>query len=59
MSHNLAKHQRRSIRLKDYDYSQAGAYFVTLCIRNKECILGKVVDGEMMLNAYGRLVEEE
>ena len=59
MSGNYNKHQRRSIRLKDYDYSQAGAYFVTMCTYNKECILGKVVNGEMVLNEYGNVVEEE
>lgn len=59
MAHNPDKHQRRSIRLKDYDYSQAGAYFVTICTHNKECVLGNVVDGEMMLNEYGHAIEEE
>ena len=59
MSYDSDKHQRRSIRLKDYDYSQAGAYFVTLCTRNKECIFGKVVNGEMVLNKCGKVVEEE
>ena len=37
---------RKSIRLKDYDYSQNGAYFITLCIHNNECILGNVIVGE-------------
>ena len=59
MSHDSNKNQRHSIRLKDYDYSQAGAYFVTICTHNKECIFGKVVNGEMVSNEYGRVVEEE
>ena len=50
-------HHRRSIRLKNYDYSQTGYYFVTICIRNRECILGNVVDGEMQLSKIGQLVQ--
>ncbi|MGB2854964.1 MAG: transposase, partial [Dehalococcoidia bacterium] len=53
------KHRRHSIRLKDYDYSQAGAYFVTICTHNRELIFGDVVKGEMRLNEYGRVVETE
>ena len=48
-------HHRRSIRLKNYDYSQTGYYFVTICTRNRECILGNVVDGEMQLSKIGQL----
>jgi len=59
MSHNPEKHQRHSIRLKDYDYSQAGSYFVTICTYYKECIFGKVVNGKMVLNEYGKVVEDE
>lgn len=39
MSYDPDRHQRRSIRLKDYDYSQPGAYFVTICTRDRECLL--------------------
>ncbi len=49
------KYHRRSIRLKDYDYSQRGKYFVTICTRNKECILGDIIDGKMQLNKYGKI----
>jgi REP element-mobilizing transposase RayT len=49
---------RRSIRLKGYDYTQAGAYFVTLCARDRACVFGTVVGGEMRLNAYGRKVAD-
>jgi REP element-mobilizing transposase RayT len=48
-------HHRRSIRLKGYDYSQAGAYFITICIKNRECLFGKIVNGEMILNQYGNI----
>ncbi|MEZ4672356.1 MAG: hypothetical protein R3E39_31000 [Anaerolineae bacterium] len=41
---------RKSPRLKGYDYSQNGAYFVTICTQNRECLFGQVVDGEMHLN---------
>ncbi len=53
------KHHRRSIRLKGYDYSQPGAYFVTICAWNRECLFGDVVDGEMRLNDFGLIVYEE
>jgi REP element-mobilizing transposase RayT len=51
-----AIHHRRSIRLQGYDYSQAGAYFVTLCIQNRECLFGEIANGEMRLNDAGRMV---
>jgi len=59
MSYDSDKHQPRSIRLKDYDYSQAGAYFVTMCTYGKGSIFGNVVGGEMQLNECDRVVEEE
>ena len=49
------KHHRRSIRLKGYDYSQAGAYFVTICVHNGQSLLGKIEQNEMKLNASGQL----
>ena len=51
-------HHRRSIRLQGYNYAQAGAYFVTICTQNRECLLGKVVGGEMALNDAGRIAQE-
>lgn len=48
-------HHRRSIRLKGYDYTQAGGYFVTICTHRHESILGKVVDGKMQLSPYGQI----
>ena len=59
MHYNSEKHRRRSIRLQGYDYSQPGAYFVTICTRNKACLFGEVVDGDMVCNAYGHIVGEE
>lgn len=46
--------RRRSIRLKDYDYTKPGAYFVTLCTHERVCLFGTVAGGEMRLNEYGR-----
>jgi putative transposase len=51
------RHHRRSIRLKGYDYSQAGAYFVTICTQGRICLLGDVVNDQMELNNAGRLME--
>ena len=48
-------HHRRSIRLKGYDYTQAGAYFITLCTHNRLPLFGEIVNGEMQLNEYGRI----
>jgi len=39
MKYDPTKHHRRSIRLKGYDYHNAGAYFVTICTKNRECVL--------------------
>lgn len=49
----------KSIRLKGYDYSRAGAYFVTICTHNKECLFGSVMDENMVLNDFGRMVDVE
>ena len=57
-SENLQdRHHRRSIRMKGYDYSQPGAYFVTICTHGKQSLFGKIVDGEMQLNDFGKVVE--
>ncbi|HUK56276.1 MAG TPA: transposase [Nitrospiria bacterium] len=50
-------HHRRSIRLKGYEYSRTGAYFVTVCVKNRECLFGDIFDGRMVLNDAGRIVE--
>ena len=52
------KHHRRSIRLKDYDYSQPGAYFVTMVTWQRKVLFGDVVDGEMVLNEFGKIVQK-
>lgn len=52
------RHHRRSIRLKGYDYSQAGAYYVTIVARRRECLFGEVVNKEMILSRYGKIVQK-
>jgi len=59
MSDQSNESHRRSIRLKGYDYSQAGAYFVTICADGKECLFGEVESGVMRLNEYGEIVASE
>jgi putative transposase len=57
MTYNPAKHHRRSIRLRGYDYTSPGAYFVTICVQGQDCALGDVLDGEMTLSDAGRIVQ--
>jgi REP element-mobilizing transposase RayT len=52
-------HHRRSVRLQGYDYSQAGLYFVTICVQNRECLFGNVSDGKMILNETGQIAYNE
>jgi len=52
------KHHRRSIRLQGYDYSQEGAYYVTIVTYQRDCLFGEVVNGEMVLNEYGKIADE-
>ncbi len=45
--------------MKGYDYSQAGAYFITICTKNRECLLGEIKNGEIILNEYGEIARKE
>jgi len=56
--HDSKNPSRRSIRLQGHDYSQTGAYFITLCTRTQESLFGDIVDGSMRLNATGLIVAE-
>ena len=47
---------RRALRLRTYDYSQAGAYFVTLCVEDRRCLFGTITDGTLELNPTGRWI---
>ncbi|MBZ5670947.1 MAG: hypothetical protein LAO04_14615 [Acidobacteriia bacterium] len=53
------KHRRRSVRLRGYDYSQPGEYFVTLCTHEMQMLFGRVIDGRMELNSYGKIADDE
>jgi len=59
MKYDSEKHNRRSIRLKGYDYSNTGAYFITVCAYNRECLFGDIEDGKMQLNNCGRIIKSE
>lgn len=59
MTYDSERHHRRSIRLKGYDYAQAGLYFVTVCAQDRSCLFGEVADGEMHLNEAGQMILAE
>ena len=58
MNYN-SQHYRRSIRLKEYDYSQPGWYYITICTYNKKCLFGRIANSKMVLNEFGKIVNEE
>ena len=49
---------RRSIRMPDYDYSVPGWYFITICVKNRQCVFGDVVDGKMVLSRFGYIAKQ-
>jgi putative transposase len=57
MNHDSNKPQRHSIRLRGYDYAQAGAYFITIVTKDRLCLFDEVVEGAMRLNELGRMVQ--
>ncbi|GMT48212.1 MAG: hypothetical protein IEMM0007_1778 [bacterium] len=57
MIFNPDTHHRRSIRLKGYDYSQEGLYFITICTQNRSCLFGEIKEGEMVLNDAGIMIK--
>lgn len=59
MKYNPVIHNRRSVRLKGYDYSLQGAYFITICCNNRTCLFGEITNGEMILNPYGKIAYNE
>ena len=60
MAYDPERHHRRSIRLADYDYRQNGAYYVTVCTHERECLFGEIdAEGAMRLNEWGEIVQEE
>ena len=49
---------RKSIRLKEYDYTQNNAYFVTICANDRNCVFGEIQNGKMVLNDIGNMIDE-
>ncbi len=58
-NYNPNSHDRKSIRLKGYDYAQEGLYFLTFCCHNRKRHFGKVENGLMILNQYGQIAFDE
>ena len=56
--YNPEIYHRRSIRLKNYDYNQSGAYFITICVQNRECLFGDIHNGNIQLNSFGNIVNQ-
>ncbi len=54
----MGNKNRRSIRLKKWDYCQDGFYFITICTANHKYLFGEIINGEMQLNAMGLVVEK-
>ncbi|MBI4320491.1 MAG: transposase [Chloroflexi bacterium] len=58
MIYDPERHHRRSTRLREYDYSQPGAYFVTLCSNERKCLFGRIVSTTVELSMAGKIGEE-
>jgi putative transposase len=59
MKYNPHIHNRRSVRLKNYDYSKKGAYFITICCKDRAHLFGEIINEEMILNANGNIAYNE
>jgi len=57
MEYNPEKHHRRSIRLQGYDYTKAGAYYVTICTQGRVCLFAEVWDEMVRLNSFGKIIQ--
>jgi len=57
MTSTQGRKARRSLRLREYDYNQPGAYFITICTQSRQCLLGEIIDGQMKINEIGVLVQ--
>lgn len=57
--YNSNIHHRRSIRLKGYDYAQAGLYFITICCQDRAHLFGEIINEVMVLNEYGKIAFTE
>lgn len=52
-------YHRRSVRLKDYDYSKEGLYFITICTKDRECLFGNIIEDSIILNDVGKIILKE
>lgn len=52
------EHKRKSIRLKEYNYANKGAYYITICTHERKCLFGKVIDGKIKLSEGGKIVND-
>ncbi len=52
-------HDRRSIRLRDFDYSAPGEYFITIVAYQRECLFGEIAEGDVQLNRFGLVAKEQ
>ncbi len=59
MTYNPKIHNRQSIRLKGYDYSSSGLYFITICVQNRAHLFGKIENRKMVLNDAGKMIQTE
>ncbi len=59
MTYTQRFYSRKSIRLRGYDYSQQGLYFITICTQNRACLFGFIEHSSMMLNDSGKMVQNQ
>lgn len=56
-AYNPQIQNRKSIRLKGYDYTRPGLYFITICVQNRKCLFGHITDGTFFPNPAGKMIE--
>lgn len=59
MIYNNAKHNRRSIRLKGYDYTRMGWYFITIVVQKRARLFGKIKNGQIQLSTAGEIIKKD
>ncbi|HON53113.1 MAG TPA: hypothetical protein PLS12_07890 [Bacteroidales bacterium] len=59
MTYTKRFYSRKSIRLREYDYSQQGLYFITICTQNRSCLFGSIDHGSIMLYDSGKMIENQ
>ena len=56
MKYNPQIHHRKSIRLKGYDYSREGLYFITICCHNRDCLFGEIIENNDLINPTQQMI---